>query len=215
MALLQMPADDPAARAAGCEGWTIPLNYQPVHDCLKALNVGPYKDLGKITFTDVVHTYGHWIIAAAALICIMAGLTASAMKLNSQLKTSNVRLYSEMRLRRQKEQELQQAKELAETATRAKSEFLANMSHEIRTPMNGVIAAADLALSEQVPPKIANYLKIIHGSAYSLLGIINDILDFSKIEAGKFELKPRTFRLGEVIDRAHGAVCQQIGRKRD
>ena len=202
VALLQMPADAPAARAAGCEGWTIPLNYQPVHDCLKALNVGPYKDLGKITFTDVVHTYGHWIIAAAALICIMAGLTASAMKLNSQLKTSNVRLYSEMRLRRQKEQELQQAKELAETATRAKSEFLANMSHEIRTPMNGVIAAADLALSEQVPPKIANYLKIIHGSAYSLLGIINDILDFSKIEAGKFELKPRTFRLGEVIDRA-------------
>ncbi len=213
VALLQMPPEGPAAQAAGCAGWTIPLNYQSVHDCLKELRVGPYKDLGKITFKDVVRSYGHWIIAAAALICIMAGLTASAMRLNSQLKTSNLRLNSEMKLRRQRELELQQAMELAETATRAKSEFLANMSHEIRTPMNGVIAAADLALGEPVPPNIEHYLKIIHGSAYSLLGIINDILDFSKIEAGKLELKERIFRLGEVIDRVMELFVSKAAEK--
>ena len=47
-ALLEMPWDCAATRAARCAGWTIPLNYQPVHDCLKELKVGPYKDLGKI-----------------------------------------------------------------------------------------------------------------------------------------------------------------------
>lgn len=40
-ALLQMPADSAAAEAAMCAGWTIPLNYQPVHECLKELGIGP------------------------------------------------------------------------------------------------------------------------------------------------------------------------------
>ena len=201
VALLQMPPDSAAARAAGCAGWTTPLNYQPVHDCLKELKVGPYKDLGKISFMDVLRSYGHWIIFACTAFCILGTFTGVVLKLNRRIKSSHMRLKIEMDLHKQKDRELKQAKEIAETATRAKSEFLANMSHEIRTPMNGVIAATDLALSEDVPPKIAHYLEIIQSSAYSLLGIINDILDFSKIEAGKFELKERTFRLNEVFDR--------------
>jgi ABC-type phosphate/phosphonate transport system substrate-binding protein len=56
-ALLDMPEDCAAARAAKCAGWTIPLNYQSVHECLKELKVGPYKDLGKITLTDVFRKY--------------------------------------------------------------------------------------------------------------------------------------------------------------
>jgi len=90
---------------------------------------------------------------------------------------------------------------MAEAATRTKSEFLANMSHEIRTPMNGVIAAAELAMNLPLPAKAEHYLKIIHSSAYSLLGIINDILDFSKIEAGKLRMESRPFMLDEILDR--------------
>ena len=88
----------------------------------------------------------------------------------------------------------------ADDASRTKSEFLANMSHEIRTPMNGVISAAELALAEDMPNKVAQYLKIIHSSGNALLGIINDILDFSKIDAGKLDLDPHHFRLEAVIN---------------
>ena len=139
--------------------------------------------------------------------------TGVVLKLNRKIRTAHVRLKIEMDLHKQKDRELKKAKELAEIATRAKSEFLANMSHEIRTPMNGVIAATDLALGEEVPPRIEHYLKIIQSSAYSLLGIINDILDFSKIEAGKFELKERIFRLNEVFDRVMEVFVSKAAEK--
>jgi len=101
---------------------------------------------------------------------------------------------------KQANEELNIAKEEALSAAKAKSEFLANMSHEIRTPMNGVIAAADLALSENLNQKTEHYLRIIHSSGYSLLGIINDILDFSKIEAGKLDIDNNPFYLDELIE---------------
>jgi signal transduction histidine kinase/DNA-binding response OmpR family regulator/HPt (histidine-containing phosphotransfer) domain-containing protein len=213
VALLQMKVDSPAALAAGCAGWTIPLSYQPVMECMMELRVGPYKDLGRITIRNLLRDHWPWVLVSLLVFGSHVAFTGLILKLNRKIKASHLILSNEMELHKKMDVELGLAKEQAEAATLAKSQFLANMSHEIRTPMNGIIVATDLALAETVSKEVEHYLHIVQNSSFALLGIINDILDYSKIEAGQLELKDRVFRLDEMFDRVMDVFVNQAAEK--
>lgn len=111
------------------------------------------------------------------------------------------------------EEELIEAKKLAESAVIAKSRFLATMSHEIRTPMNAIIGLSRLALDKNVPDDVRDYLGKINSSSEGLLGILDDILDYSKIEAGKLQIMNDHFDLDVVFENLQSLFLDRADEK--
>ncbi|MBF0468345.1 MAG: PAS domain S-box protein [Desulfamplus sp.] len=117
---------------------------------------------------------------------------------NSQIGTFAV--ITDFSKRKELEQQLIEAKNKAENASRVKSEFLANMSHEVRTPMNSILGFLQLALDDNdLTLNQRNKISIAHSSANSLLSLLNDILDLSKIEQKQLITGMQPFDIRELI----------------
>lgn len=86
---------------------------------------------------------------------------------------------------KEREQELEEARALAEKAE-LKQSFLANMSHEIRTPLNSIVGFSNILASgmELEPEEKLEYIETINRNSDLLLKLVNDILELSRIESG-------------------------------
>jgi signal transduction histidine kinase/CheY-like chemotaxis protein len=102
--------------------------------------------------------------------------------------------------RKRVEENLKEAKRLAEEANTAKSRFLANMSHEIRTPLNGILGLTEIMQMDDISQTHREYLDIIRNSGKTLSQLINDILDLSKIESGKLTMEHIPFDFEQLVD---------------
>lgn len=87
--LLQTPHYHPSLRAAGYAHWTIPLNYTPVHELMKELRVGPYKDYGKITIGMFIQRYWYFHLLGIFVIAVLVFSSIYVSKANRNLKRFN------------------------------------------------------------------------------------------------------------------------------
>lgn len=110
---------------------------------------------------------------------------------------------------------LEQALQMAKSASRAKTTFLNNMSHDIRTPMNAIIGYTRLAKAHMDnKDQIKDYLGKIAQSSDHLLSLINDVLDMSRIESGKMNLNEKSENLSNIIHMLKDIVQADIRSRR-
>jgi len=92
IALLQLDENHPAAQQGQYVGWSVPLDYSPVHDLIKKLKIGPYQSYGEITPINIMQIYWPWFIGILALFTVVIFTAAHFIRLNRRLKETSKKL---------------------------------------------------------------------------------------------------------------------------
>lgn len=86
VALISMPEHSEAAIASKSLGWTIPLDYQSIHECLRELELGPYEYLRKDAVEYFIEKYGIYILGGSLLLLLSLTVSAYIAKVNARLR---------------------------------------------------------------------------------------------------------------------------------
>ncbi|KAK6360067.1 Histidine kinase [Orbilia blumenaviensis] len=103
---------------------------------------------------------------------------------------------------RQRTVQLEEQRQIAETANEAKSRFIANITHELRTPLNGILGMCTICMADDDIENIKNSLGIVYKSGELLLHLLTDLLTFSRSQIGgqAIPLKIKKFRIGDITN---------------
>lgn len=130
---------------------------------------------------------------------LIAGLAAHAA-----IAVDNAHLY----------REAQEARTVAEAASRVKDEFLATLSHELRTPLTAIVGWAYLLQRGQLTDQeTSTAVDTIIRNAEAQNQIIDQLLDVSRIVTGKLQLDLQPVEIGAVVRAAIGTVTPAANAK--
>ena len=111
-ALLNLPQDSVAAKTAKSAGWTVPLNYRPVHELFIDLKIEPYAELGNLRQLIAKISLG----SAIALFILAGGVIYFQQRSLKEQKLGEKTLNLLNKSLTENVQEQQQAKEELENA---------------------------------------------------------------------------------------------------
>jgi signal transduction histidine kinase len=183
VALERMSPDSPAAQAARCAGWTIPHSYQSVHDCLKELRIGPYKDYGQVTGGAVIRQYWPWFVAAAGLLVVTGVVSIYVMRLNRRLQHTLSEYAKELAERERAERSLRKREHLHLESEKlaAVGRLAAGVAHEINNPLTTVLTFSHLLREKEgLGDQDKQDLDLVIQEASRASQIVRGLLDFAR-----------------------------------
>lgn len=107
------------------------------------------------------------------------------------------------------EDQLLQARRLAEEASAAKTKFLSMMSHDLRTPLAAIDGNAQLLESGAVgdlSQQQRESVEAIRDACRTQMTLISDLLDFAQLQSGKIQVQLAPVSLIGAVERAHALV---------
>jgi signal transduction histidine kinase len=184
IALMNMPADHPAMIAGDYAGWTVPLNYQPVHELFMELGIGPYQLSGMSAFRDLLARYWHWLLLLLAAVVFSAThsiLVKRQVKLRTrELWQTNRALETEVAERKKAEEDartlLEEKRYLAQKCMAVQEEERRYLARELHDELGQCITAiqADAAIIQDLSGACDSRLK---ASAGAILGVSSRIYE--------------------------------------
>ncbi|MEH6457691.1 MAG: PhnD/SsuA/transferrin family substrate-binding protein [Cocleimonas sp.] len=97
LTLLQMPNDHPANIISGGAGWTIPLNYNRVHELFKTLQIEPYPT-STLTWGDFWSAYKVWLMVTFVLLLLSLVTMIRMFKVNNRLNMTQQSLHQQQNI---------------------------------------------------------------------------------------------------------------------
>lgn len=143
-ALLSLPRNSEATKIGGYGGFTIPMDYQPVHDLFRELKIGPYSWTAHTSLHSLWKDYWQWLVilffALLWGIWHMARVEHLVTVRTEQLSTTNKRLKLEMIERQKAERKamLRQAELAHASRISAVGELASGMAHELNQPLSAI-----------------------------------------------------------------------------
>lgn len=122
-------------------------------------------------------------------------------------------VFVRMLQRHEYEDQLLQARRLAEEASAAKAKFLSMMSHDLRTPLTTIYGNASLLATDVHGPlndEQRGDVETIRDACRVLSRMISDILEFAQLESGRVRLQLQTTAVAGALARAAALLGVQV-----
>lgn len=180
-ALLAMPA------VPGGVSWTVPADYQPVHELYRELHLGPYAYLREITPEGLARRFWPWLLAVLA---VMVAWIIHTVRVETLVHRRTAELQESLRAREAAEARIREHQEQMEHLSRLSilGELSGKLAHEINQPLTTIGTYARSVLRRQAdgkltPEAVTEACSAIADEAERAGGIVRRIRHFSRKRA--------------------------------
>lgn len=187
IALLQIKSDSKVAKLGHYSEWTVPSDYQPVHELMKELKIGAYSEPDEFDIAVFINQKWQELLVLLIVTIVFISLLFMMSRRNRVLAN-------------------------AQEVTKGKFSFLANSASETQRVIDSLVMQGKELESEHASHE--NFLHKMLESSSKTSRFFRDIHDFSQVESGEIALVKTKFNLLDILQNVKNMLAEQLSEKK-